>query len=121
MAKKNLKKKGTKTVKAEKLQPPKKQTKQFYDFIEVERYLEKLHKKNFRDYAGKFGDESVPYQDFWHWICDCNEVSNGGFIHLPDFDYHMNNPSTEAWKKEILQYFHDFLGDDYNEEMRVSW
>jgi len=105
--------------------PPMKHVIEYWDYNEVADYLEKLHGKDFRDYAGRHKqpfDPSIPYQDFWHWICDCNDqISNGGFLHLPEWDYYMNSDSTELWKKEILQYFYDFLGKDYHEKLRVSW
>jgi len=109
-----------------KLVAPKKHKKEYWDFYEVMHYLEKLHKKDFRDYAGKFKNKSdhneeIPYQDFWHWMLDCNEVSNGCFIHLPDWSYHMINDATEPWKKEIMQHFYDFLGEDYYEQMWCAW
>ena len=103
---------------------PKKHKIEYWDYNEVASYLEKIHKKDFRDYAGKHSGKkmsNVPYQDFWHMICDSNEVTNGGFIHLPDFDYYMNNATTESWQKEIMQFFYDFLGDDYHEKMLASW
>lgn len=114
-------------TKAKKLNKPvKKQSKPFWDYYEVAHYLEELHGKNFRDYANKFGkarsdDEVIPYQDFWHWIMDQNEVSNGSWIHLPEWEYFMNNKDTEPWKKEIMQYFKEFLGDDYDERLWVEW
>jgi len=61
-----------------------------------------------------------PYLDFWHWMCDSNEISNGGWLYLPDWSC-MTDPDVEPWKKEILQHFRDFLGDDYDERMRVEW
>lgn len=105
---------------------PQKHKIEYYDYHEVAKYLEDLHKKDFRDYAGKRrpclpSNPNLPYQDFWHIISDCNEVVNGGFIHLPDWDYYMNSARTESWQKEIMQFFHDFLGDDYREKMLASW
>jgi competence transcription factor ComK len=117
----------TAKAKAKKLQKPVKKTDPaYYDFYEVMHYLEELHGKNFRDYAGKFASDEtvnveVPYQDFWHWMLDQNEVKNGCWIHLPDWDYYMNSKSTESWKKEIMQYFKDFLGDSYDERMWCEW
>lgn len=102
-----------------KLKKPQKVTKTYYDYHEVAGYLEKKHKKDFRDYGNKYGkngDENAPYLNFWHFICENNEVHNGGFIFLPErSDHH------PKWIDEILGYFEDFLGDDYNEQMRVSW
>jgi hypothetical protein len=107
--------------------PVKKQSDPYWDFHEVMHYLEKLHGRNFRDYAGKFGadagEEERPYQDFWHWIIDQNEISNGCWMHLPDWEYYMvtDAANTEPWKKEIMQYFKDFLGNDYHERLWVEW
>lgn len=104
--------------------PTKKQAKPYWDFYEVMGYLEQLHGKNFRDYAGKHGSnkDNVPYLDFWHWVCDQNEVHNGSWIHLPDWHYYMDpDTHTDEWKKEIMQYFYDFLGDDYHERLWAAW
>ena len=111
---------------AKKLTKPKKKKKEAWVYHEVEKYLEQLHGKHFRDYAGRFhnnptNDDSIPYQDFWHWICDLNDIHNGCYIHLPEWEYFMNNEETEPWKKEIMQYFKDFLGPDYDERMWVEW
>lgn len=113
-------------AKAKKLKVPKRHMKRHWNYNEVQKYLEKLHGKNFRDYAGRYGvnapeDDTVPYQDFWHWVCDLNEVHNGCYIRLPEWDYYYNNQDTEPWKKEIMKFFKDFLGDDYHERMWVEW
>jgi len=112
-------------AKEKKLKPPKRHSKKYWTYHEVEHYLEQLHGKKFRDYAGRWAaephDDSIPYQDFWHWVCDTNEVHNGCFIHLPEWEYFMNNEDTEPWKKEIMQFFKDFLGDDYDERMWCEW
>lgn len=178
MTKKKLKvaKKASKLKK-----PTKKMDEPYWDYHEVSDYLEKLHKKNFRDYAGKFTAEGKierdaqikawvvangysgwehamdvpdpakprddwpadseemkkrveinlkmwpdlkkterPYQDFWHFIVENNEVTNGCWIYLPEQEV-MDDPDVEPWQKEILQYFMDFLGDDYNERMWAEW
>lgn len=112
-------------AKTKKLKKPvKKQNEPYWDFNEVMHYLEQLHGKNFRDYAGKFGspgDYDAPYQDFWHWVVDQNEITNGCWMNLPDWEYYAKDPHTESWKKEIMQYFYDFLGDDYHERLWVEW
>jgi hypothetical protein len=95
----------------------------YYNFFEVMHYLEEVHKKNFRDYAGKFGknsDMEKPYQDFWHWMIDINDVQNGGWVCLPDLSY-LDDPEVPTWKKEIIEYFHLFLGNEYDERMLASW
>lgn len=113
-------------AKAKKMSIPKKRTQKYWVYNEVRDHLQQLHGKNFRDYAGKHtpenaNDDSIPYQDFWHWLCDQNEVHNGCFIHLPEWEYFMNNEDTEPWKKEIMQYFKDFLKEDYDERLWVEW
>lgn len=110
----------------QKLQKPKQHTKTYWDYHEVEHYLEQLHGKDFRDYYGKYKsgksgyNKSIEYCDWWHWICDLNEVRNGSFITLPDISY-LEDPEVPSWKKEIMQYFIDFLGDDYEERLWVEW
>jgi hypothetical protein len=44
-------------------------------------------------------------------------------MHLPDWEYYMvtDAANTEPWKKEIMQYFKDFLGNDYHERLWVEW
>ncbi len=125
MAKQKVTKKQQVVAVSAVLVPPKKHKVEFYDYHEVAEYLEKLHKKDFRDYASKRKDGLLPNpnQDFWHMVIDSNrdEVMNGSYINLPDWEYYMNNTTTELWQKEIMQYFHDFLGDDYNNKMWVSW
>lgn len=109
------------------VKPVKKVAEPYWDYNEVAHYLEQLHGKNFRDYAGRFEskkhDDSIPYQDFWHWICDQNDsFSNGSWIHLPDWSYYTDEEAaTEPWKKEIMQYFYDFLGEDYHGKLWVQW
>lgn len=151
---------------------PNKKVISHWDYNEVADYLEQLHNKNFRDYAGKFSQEAAseresrvqawlstnnyadkayvldaqsngkdwpadseemklrveinskmpdyyndrPYLDFWHHMTDMNDVSNGCYIYLPEV-----NEDTPEWIKEICGYFKDFLGDDYEEKIWVSW
>jgi len=61
-----------------------------------------------------------PYQNFWHWIVQLNEVFNGCFIHLPDLAL-LDDPQVEDWKKEIMQHFYKFLRGDYHERMWCAW
>ena len=101
-----------------KLVPPKKYVKDFYDYNEVSNYLERLHKKNFRNYKNKkYGtNDKTEYCDFWHFITDCNEVTNGGFLRLPEI-----SDSNTDWQNEILGFFDEFLGDFYYDDMYVIW
>jgi hypothetical protein len=103
--------------------PQKHRSEPYYDFLEVMHYLEQLHGKNFRDYAGKFSskpyDDSIPYLDFWHWLIDLGDISNGCWMYMPEG--YEDDPDTEDWKKEILKYFRDFLGKDYDKKMWLEW
>lgn len=88
-----------------------------YDFYEVFYYLEKLHKKNFRDYDGRFhGNEDAEYKDFWHYLLSRCDIQNNSYMIMPE---RLGNES--AWVSEILEYFEDFLGADYLRPMWVSW
>lgn len=98
------------------LKKPEKIKTEYYDYSEVSHYLEKKHKKDFRDYKEHHKDSKNEYCDFWHYIVDYCDVQNGGFIVLPEI-----NEDTPDWIKEILGYFEEFLGDDYYIEMRTSW
>jgi hypothetical protein len=115
------KKKKTTKARLPQLVKPKKHTQTFWDYNEVAEYLEKLHGKDFRDCANKSRNPTAEYQDFWHWIVEINDgLSNGSFIHLPDLS-ELDDPDTADWQKEIMQHFMDFLGDDYDEKLWVSW
>jgi hypothetical protein len=99
---------------------PQKHTESYYEFNEVMHYLEKKHRKSFRNYAGtKFTGkpDDAPYQDFWHYMLDFSVVHNGGPVNMPELDYDFH----PEWVREILGYFKEFLGDEYDEPMRVFW
>ena len=100
---------------------PQKHKIKFYDFFKVMHYLEEKHGKNFRDYGNRFGEggkDTNEYLDFWHYIIGLNEISNGGFITLPETGPDWDHPD---WVVEILGYFKEFLGDDYDLPMRTEW
>ena len=55
------------------------------------------------------GDE---YDDFWHWVCERNDISNCGLIYMNfeeivDDDYEGGN---EPWVKEIAKVCLDIVG-----------
>lgn len=56
-----------------------------------------------------------PYQDFWHWITDVCQVSNGGTIHLST----ELGDGAEPWQKEILALYVKEFGDE--QEYETSW
>lgn len=55
-----------------------------------------------RDWAGKYSENKpdAPYQDFWHWMCDHNEVSNPCVASI-DSDY---IDDEEPWVKEVIEH-----------------
>jgi len=57
---------------------------EFYDYHECAEYIaKKLGKKNLRDcgekHCGK-KDLTAPYQDFWHYLIETNDINNGCLI-----------------------------------------
>lgn len=77
------------------------------EYSEVIKYIEDKYKIKTRDYAGKFSkdkgkdwdvNDTVPYQDFWHWVLDVcgDQIHNPCYFYLP-FDL-----KCEPWVREIL-------------------
>lgn len=88
---------------------PEMKTEEAYDYNDCIRYIEKKYKINTRDYAGKFTskkyDETVPYQNFWHWVVNnCNPHSDGYFWILD------NEEPDEPWQQEILDLINKEFG-----------
>ena len=83
----------------------------YYEWSEVQDYLEDQFQKNIRDWAGKFGKDGkdeAPYQDFWHWIINHYDVENGGFLQMtPTWDLGRLTPKTE-WCRPILEALQEF-------------
>lgn len=111
--------------KAEPLAKPEKQTRteEFWDYYDVCRYIEKKYKISLENYAkwspGKNDDK--PYQNFWHWITDRQEIHNGCFFYLNVYEHtEPEDKYCPGWVKEILKRFYDEFGED---EMRfwVAW
>lgn len=101
--------------------PTPKARKALYDYTEVTEYLERLHGKQFNDYSDHFGGKSDEYQNWWHWILDCNsDLSNGSEIYLPNISY-LKDKKAPAWRKEILKFYYDYLGHDFEDPMWVEW
>jgi len=106
---------------------PVKRVHEYYDYNECRNYLEEKYGYDERDYANKLtargigskaDDDSVPYQDFWHYICDCTDIYNGcDFTMYSDW-----MDDAEDWQKEILQHYFDEFGDENGEiEFNVLW
>ena len=101
------------------LKKPKKQSKEYWDYDEVAKYVSKKLGYDLRDVAGKYKGkhanyEEIPYLDFWHWLIENTEIHNGGSFYLPEPEW----VKAEPWVLTILQEFYDIVGDD---EMEVWW
>lgn len=89
---------------------PQPKTATYLDYHECEDYIaHKLGVKSLRDFTGKYRDYlegkvlDVEYQDFWHCVCNNQDVTNGSYIcicsdlHWPDWA----KPIVEAFEKEF--------------------
>lgn len=108
------------------VKPQQKQT-TYYDYNECRDYLQAKYGYDERDYAGHFKrkrgkltgtDESVPYLDFWHWVCEHHEIHNGCFItfsreELPGIE--------EDWVREIYTHYLDEFEDEKGEVELFAW
>jgi hypothetical protein len=70
-----------------------------YDWNEIRQYIKEKYGKDLRDWCGIWeGTVDAEYQDFWHWICDHNEIHNP--CHFWIFLDDENNPDPE-WVKGV--------------------
>ncbi len=107
---------------------PSKRTRQpVLDYHECRDYLQAKHGYDERDYAGCYDpkrgagrDDSLPYQDFWHWVVDVCGVTNGGTI---TFSNDLLSSCKEPWQAEILErYLAEFgEGDDRSCTFLTEW
>ena len=106
------------------MEKPQKKTKEYYDYYECCRYLEKKYEYQERDYLGKFKngkcDDNIEYLDFWHWVIDHYEIHNGCFITFCEDA--MDYTEEEEWIKTIYGYYIEEFADENGDlEMYVSW
>lgn len=102
-----------------------------YDFIECRDYLQTKYGFDMRDYAGYWKNRRKknppPHQDFWHWMCDHFEISNGCdfFMSQEDLDSHIEYPGStpmEQWQIDIYKLFlKEFGGKNKEIHFEVSW
>ena len=100
-----------------------------YYWDEIDEYIRKKYLRDLRDWSGKWvschgadPDETQPYQDFWHWMCDHIEIQNDSFVTL----WCEVEEVEEPWVQEILTILRKefFEGSDeemLNIELYVSW
>ena len=108
----------------------------YWDYHEVVDFIEKKYKIKLRGYTPKagfteemikhqketyVGSKSDPYLDFWHWICEYQEIHNGCYFYLGTQE-EVDEKWCPYWVKEIL----DLLDKEFPEAkgemyMYVSW
>jgi hypothetical protein len=92
-----------------------------YDWSESVKWIEQKLGRKLRDYGAKFEGENKSidnvYRDYWHYICDIQEISNPCYIYVSSEWIEFGD--AEDWQNEITQAFIDEFGDE--EEFRVEW
>ena len=81
------------------------------DFLEAKKWVNTILGYDIRDVndcAGQGYNADVPYLDYWHYITDFQNVSNGGTIYISS----EMNEDCEDWQKEITECFVGEFGED---------
>ena len=91
------------------MKKPTKHENRCYDYHECKEYLQAKYRYDERDYAGKYRDagltDDIPYQDFWHFVVETGEVTNGKVFTMSE---RWMEDATD-WQKWILErYFSEF-------------
>ena len=93
---------------------PEQKTRVAYHYNECRDWLQEQYGYDERDYAGKWSwatgaakmDESRPYQDFWHFVCDIADVHNGCYIVMDEGWLE----DAEPWQAEIVNRYLEHFG-----------
>jgi hypothetical protein len=59
--------------------------------------------------------ETRPYQDYWHWFIEMNEISRGNIIKVnfqEDLEYTINECGEDSWQAKIAKMFVDEFGTE---------
>lgn len=73
--------------------PIKRQHESHYDYHECIEYIEKKNGYETREYPKR---GSKPYLDFWHWVLENAEISNGCYFKI-------NTEWLDSLKEEIIE------------------
>jgi hypothetical protein len=98
------------------MKKPKLETMKYLDYSKCAKFIEHKLGYQLRDTLGKFSkalSEDIEYRDYWHFICDACDISNGSLFYLPMSTY------GEDWQKEITKAFEEEFGADA--EYMASW
>lgn len=101
---------------------PTPQTHTAYDYHACRNYLQAQGGYDERDYAGKWlapDPAQVPYQDFWHFVCDKGDVRNDSFFTMSS----AWAEGAEPWQQEILHKYLDAFGttDPHTGEQTIDF
>jgi hypothetical protein len=99
------------------LPKPKKHTMEYFDYHEVAQYVESVLGYEIRDTLGKFskGNKDAEYRDFWHWLINKVDISNGSFDYMPflsDYEDCEDEDMIPEWVKPILKVFNEVIGEE---------
>lgn len=99
-----------------------------YLYSECRDYLQEKYGYDESDYLGKFkggqSNEGVEYLNFWHWVCDNFEVSNGGEITfnketLQRAKGPLIRTANRTWVREILEHYLSEFGEGPHRELTM--
>jgi hypothetical protein len=104
------------------------------DWSECIEYLEKKYDFESRNYAKSSYStfNTKPYLDFWHYICDSQNPSNGGTIYFDKdsldickFNHEDKDLPKEfrGWREKIIGYILNEFGEGKNKqcEFKTEW
>lgn len=93
------------------------------DYHQCRDYLQEKYKYNENDYARRVGKDKVenaPYLNFWHFLIEWAEISNGAFFEMHDnWTYGF---APDDYRKIILKlYFKEFGEGKHTITFWVEW
>ncbi len=99
---------------------------EYMDYSECCDYLEKkfgYEERNYKKHRYDLADghpDNPPYCDFWHWVCDRFNISNGSSF---SFSNDSLDSVEEDWQSEILEHYLAEFGEGPNREVNLiaSW
>lgn len=95
---------------------PQPKTLTYYDYVECRDYMQQKYGFAERDY-------SKQRHDFWHWLCDHEDIHNGGYVTfsreiLQEWQADGNIPD---WAAEIYTHYLDEFADDLGTVEFCTW
>lgn len=108
------------------IKPTPQTSKPYLDYHDMCHYIENKYNIQTRDYLGKFSQkdtkkmEEIEYLDYWHWLCDRTNLSNGKIIRLP---IDLDDDAPEFVKEITKLYVTEFgeYAEDGDLRVLVEW